>query len=148
MVKHNSWAIRADQRNEYIIVYKKQKRKANEYQVICFAIDILGADVWEIKGAIKAIKSSPDCGIFKVFREDPVWYSWTHWRTKEEIHEEFMKEYQPYFQNPTPSRTVSVWRNAVTGEEISSEEFHKRYDEGIIKEKMIGTIDDCYKNLI
>lgn len=147
MVKWSSWAIRADQRNEYIIVYNKEKRKVNEFQVICFAIDVLGAHVWEITGAIRAIKAHSNCGIFKVFREDPVWYSWTHWRTKEEMHEEFMKEYQPYFQNPTPSRTVTVWRNAVTGEQISSEEFHKRYDAGIIKPTMIGTIEDCYKNL-
>lgn len=147
MVRWHEWAIRADQRNEYIIVYNKEKRKVNEFQVICFAIDVLGAHVWEITGAIRAIKAHSNCGIFKVFKEDPVWYAWKRWRTKEEMHEEFMKEYRPWYQTPAPSRTVSVWRNAVTGEEISSEEFHKRYDEGIIKQSQIGTIDDCYKNL-
>lgn len=147
MAKYKSWAIRADRRNKYIIVWKKQKRKVDEYQVIWFTNEVLGADVWEIKGAIKVIKSTPNCGIFKVFREDPVWYSWKHWRTKEEIHEEFMKEYQPWYQTPPPSKTVTVWKNAVTGEEISSDEFHKRYDEGTIKQSQIGTIDECYKNL-
>lgn len=147
MVKWSSYAIRADQRNEFIIVYNKEKRKVNEFQAICFAIDVLGANVWEIKGAIKAIKKARNCGIIKVFREPAVWYAWQELKTKEEIAKEFMREYRPYFQNPAPDRWKHFWRNVVTGEEIDKKEMERRLENGEIKSSQLGTISDCYKNL-
>lgn len=147
MVKWSSYAIRADQRNEFIIVYNKEKRKVNEFQAICFAIDVLGANVWEIKGAIKAIKKARNCGVIKVFREPAVWYAWQELKTKEEIAKEFMREYRPYFQNPAPDRWKHFWRNVVTGEEIDKKEMERRLENGEIKSSQLGTISDCYKNL-
>ena len=147
MTRWNCCAIRADPKNEYILIHDKQRQKVPEYKVIQYANDFLHANVWEIKGAIKAIQKAPNCGVIKVYRDKPIWYNWQELKTKEEIHEEFMQEYRPYFQNPTPDRWRRFWRNVKTGEEIDKEEMEKRLESGEIKSTQLGTIDDCYKNL-
>lgn len=147
MNKWNSCGIRADPKNEYILIHNKEKRKVAEYKVIQYANDFLNANVWEIKGAIKAIKQAPSCGVIKVFREKPVWYNWQELKTKEEIHEEFMREYRPGLQITPPDRWKHFWRNVKTGEEIDKEEMAQRLESGEIKSTQLGTIDDCYKSL-
>lgn len=147
MANWNGWAIRADPKNEYILIHNKEKRKVKEYQVIHYANDFLKANCWEIKGAIKAIKKASNCGVIKVFREPPVWFAWQELKTKEEVHEEFMKDYRPYFQNPTPDRWKHFWRNVKTGEEIDKKEMERRLENGEIKSTQLGTIEQCYKSL-
>lgn len=143
----NSWAIRADPKAEYILIHNKEKRKVLEYQVIQFANEFLNANAWEIKGAIKAIKKAPNCGVIKVFREPAVWYAWQELKTKEEIAKEFMREYRPGLQIEPPDRWKHFWRNVKTGEEIDKEEMERRLESGEIKSTQLGTIDDCYKSL-
>lgn len=147
MTNWTGWSTRADPKNEYILIYNKEKRKVPEYKIIQFANDFLKANCWEIKGAIKAIKQARNCGVIKVFREPAVWYAWEEIKTKDELHEEFMREYRPYFQNPAPDRWKHFWRNVKTGEEIDKTEMEKRLESGEIKSSQLGTITDCYKNL-
>lgn len=147
MAKWSGWTIRADPKNEYILIHDKEKRKVLEYQVIQFANDFLNANVYEIKGAIKAIKKAPKCGVIKVFREPAVWYNWQELKTKEEIHEEFMREYSPGMQIAAPDKWRHFWRNVKTGEEIDKKEMARRLESGEIKSSQLGTISDCYKNL-
>lgn len=147
MNKWNSWAIRADPKAEYILIHDKQRRKVPEYMVIHYANDFLGANCWEIKGAIKAIRNAPNCGVIKVFREPPVWFAWQELKTKEEVHEEFMREYKPGLQIAAPDKWRHFWRNVKTGEEIDKVEMERRLENGEIKSTQLGTIDDCYKNL-
>lgn len=147
MTTQYEWAIRADPKAEYILIYDKQRRKVPEYKVIHFANDFLSANVWEIKGAIKAIRNAPSCGVIKVFREPPVWFAWQELKTKEEVHEEFMREYQPGLQIAPPDRWRRFWRNVKTGEEIDKEEMARRLESGEIKSSQLGTIDECYKSL-
>lgn len=145
----NNWAIRADPKAEYILIHDKQRRKVPEYKVIHFSNDFLNANVWEIKGAIKAIKKAPNCGVIKVFREPAVWYAWEERKTRTEIEKEFNDElkkgYSPYYIRVEPFR--KYWKNVLTGEEIDKEEMERRLESGEIKSTQLGTIDDCYKNL-
>lgn len=149
MNKWNTWAIRADPKNEYILIHNKEKRKVPEYKVIQYANDFLNANCWEIKGAIKAIKQVPNCGVIKVFREPAVWYAWQERKTREEIEKEFNEElnkgYSPYYIRVEPFR--KFWRNVLTNEEIDKTEMARRLENGEIKSSQLGTIDDCYKSL-
>lgn len=147
MTNWNSSAICADPKAEYILIHDKEKRKVPEYMVIHYANEFLNANVYEIKGAIKAIKEGPNCGVFKVFREPAVWYAWQELKTKEEIHQEFMQEYLPGLQIDPPDRWRRFWRNVKTGEEIDKEEMARRLESGEIKSTQLGTIHDCYKSL-
>lgn len=149
MNKWNSWAIRADPKAEYILIHDKEKRKVPEYIVIHYANDFLNANVYEIKGAIKAIKQARNCGVIKVFRDPAVWYAWEERKTRTEIEKEFNDElkkgYSPYYIRVEPFR--KYWRNVKTGEEIEIEEMERRLENGEIKSTQLGTISDCYKNL-
>lgn len=131
--------IRANPTNFYIVIVYKLRKKyvLNEVATINFCNDYFKTNFIMIEEAYKFLKATKEAGIFRVFKEKPVWYA-IHKKPTPQERKEF------YFKGWLPP-THSIWyKNAISKEEISQKEMNIRLNKGVVRIEQIGTIDECY----